>query len=807
MLVNDIGELCTPQGAGTVSEIILHVVNLDNGANGGSKITLSTKGTPQDYLRAAVRLLGQRVGWGNLAPTLFEREAADAICNGNQSLLVELLNDLRSIATPASKKEHIDTGTTRKVSGRRSQQQQEQLNTTGRGRGDTKEQGSPVPRPPSSMYSSRVRAPPSSFSSSSSSTTKNTSSDRSRRRQRQGAAGAGTGNTGESKRTQKTMDAAASSADGLSGLSNDELENARERVARMLAEAEATLEMEDNKNQERKTKQQRKIRQQHSQQRRPALSTQTWVAPSNGWNQSTETLTLQQRQRGGATSGASSSLTSSSSNQNQNTTASAVLSTRHLHHSQHTANVVKRVERDRGGRHRPAATSFHNREFQNGKKKVDKNGLVMDGMWDPTFAPSLRRLTQLGFSPNKAARRRRGTSERGDSDQRGAYYYHDSVNAPSEVSCHASSGVSGSSDVEDGTDGDGVSYTVRRRASTLRSGVRKWKEDLRTPSKKGSVRRRGNGTALQFEGTNSATATTPGGSRHTVFKGPSDVSHALSNKQERIMSWMIQLGVRPCPQKKRKELTGALVSASFADGVLLCSLVANVEVRAGGRSANVVPGLTGQLTLEGTNFKPRTTGACTSNLNNALKILRHRKNMPTRHLWAASALRNGDVTVVWELLSDIEQEYSANRVMHGRKRRTKKKMTKKQKQQQKKKMMRMKQMQGGEQQHQQTMTPQKSGGPAFNSGSTLRGSSRASLSACMSMQGMSMQRRPFDETQRKPFGLLDPERGGDDMHGEEHNPYGMEDDRIAGGFGRSSAKKGKSTQRRRRTRQLSTTER
>ncbi len=75
---------------------------------------------------------------------------------------------------------------------------------------------------------------------------------------------------------------------------------------------------------------------------------------------------------------------------------------------------------------------------------------------------------------------------------------------------------------------------------------------------------------------------------------------------------------------------GTLVSASFADGVLFCSLVANLEVRAGGRSANVIPGMSGKLTLEGTNFKPRTTGAATSNLNNALKILRHRKHMSTR---------------------------------------------------------------------------------------------------------------------------------------------------------------------------------
>ena len=36
---------------------------------------------------------------------------------------------------------------------------------------------------------------------------------------------------------------------------------------------------------------------------------------------------------------------------------------------------------------------------------------------------------------------------------------------------------------------------------------------------------------------------------------------------------------------------------------------------------------------------PRTTGACTGNLNIALKVLRHRKHMHQRHLWAAKLLR------------------------------------------------------------------------------------------------------------------------------------------------------------------------
>ena len=86
--------------------------------------------------------------------------------------------------------------------------------------------------------------------------------------------------------------------------------------------------------------------------------------------------------------------------QQNNHTTSARMSSQNVHLS--TAQSIQRVSRDRGGKHRPAATSFHNREFSKGTtQQVDKNGLRMNGMWDPTFAPSLRRLSQLGFSPKK----------------------------------------------------------------------------------------------------------------------------------------------------------------------------------------------------------------------------------------------------------------------------------------------------------------------------------------------------------------------------------------------------------------------
>ena len=83
MLVDSVSELATPQATPILSDIILHVLNQDIGAN-GSKINMSTTyNTPQEHLRSAIQLLGQRVGWGNLAPDLFERNAADLICNGS----------------------------------------------------------------------------------------------------------------------------------------------------------------------------------------------------------------------------------------------------------------------------------------------------------------------------------------------------------------------------------------------------------------------------------------------------------------------------------------------------------------------------------------------------------------------------------------------------------------------------------------------------------------------------------------------------------------------------------------------------
>ena len=193
-------------------------------------------------------------------------------------------------------------------------------------------------------------------------------------------------------------------------------------------------------------------------------------------------------------------------------------------------------------------------------------------------------------------------------------------------------------------------------------------------------------------------------------------------------------------------------------------------------------------------------------------------------------MRNGDETVVWELLSDIESEYSANKVIHGAGRRRKNHKTKKSTKMQKNTIRKKKQQQqmankrkNGtsnlnstnstsylEETFVQGTPERKQGGASFNTGSTLRSGQRGrtSLSAGMSRNGDVSQIRSFTTTARKPFGLLDPEHSGSTMHGVEHDGYGMEDDRIAGGFSRSSRSSGRSSnQRRRRQRQMSTTER
>jgi hypothetical protein len=483
------------------------------------------------------------------------------------------------------------------------------------------------------------------------------------------------------------------------------------------------------------------------------------------------------------------------------------------------------VGRDRRGQHRPAAQSFHNREFQQGESRVDGDGLFTQGMWDPTFAPSLRRLSQLGFSPS---RQRRGLGHNsGHADTSAADHHRHHHHAPSSVSGHASSMDDRDDDAFLDQEGKYHSqmYIPRseRRPSSFKSGMETWKKELRTPGRKKSRAGRkgaslspnrmhsGDAGYLHDRDTAAAAAAAAAAAgsdmhasgNHPVFKGPQDHSHALSGKQTALLHWMRQLGVQPLAHKKEKELTGSLVASAFADGVLLCHLVAALEVRAGGRAAVVTPTVDGALTLQGTSVHAKTTAACTGNINTALKVLRHRKNMNTRHLWAAKTLRNGEAATVWELLSDIEHEYSANHVMHTKKlskQRTKKNDGAARNNSKKSSSQRLKK--SGSRAVPRTPGRDSLLGSAANPGSTLRRGASATgnrnggnASSSFGLLSAGIHRHQADITQQKPFGLLDPTPA-EGLNGSDHNPYSMASSSASfvssGSSGRASLKDFKS---------------
>ena len=775
LLVNDITDLCNKDNCGDVlGDVILEVVNTSTsaGANGGRKVDLSSldgASNPEDRLRLALRLLGQRVGWKNLTPGLSDHGVSNRIFQGDYELLVKLLEDLRRIGLGPdgpSSQSRSRTNTSRKPKKNPNRSIASVMRST--------------PSAPEAAVPASLAAPVS-------------------------------------------ENAAALSADGISDLSNNELELARTRVARMLAAAEQSLEEQEERAKagaieqdsdytERfarfpkqdqgsshvgsmkntrcttESKGRREEKGNESAFRAPidkSLNQQPWVPPEGGWNMSTASVKVASSANVGkhAPSIAEKNSGSSKDGRHREPTSSM--------------NLARRVGRDRRGLHQPAAKSFHNREFQQGRNRVDKNGLFTQGMWDPTFAPSLRRLTQLGFSPSRQRRHDRRAT---DSTSSHVSENRNRLAPASTMSGHAST-------MEASEDDDAISagkknsqmYVPRseRRTTSFKSGMEAWKKELRTPSrkKKSSIGRKSSRLSpdhlysddagyLQEREDDESNASIDSRSRTPLFKGPKDHSHALSPKQKSILRWMRQLGIEPLPQKKEKELTGSLVASAFADGVQLCYLVAALEARAGGRGAIVRPTSDGKLTLQGANLSARTTAACTSNINTVLKVLRHRKNMNTRHLWAAKKIRNGDAATVWELLSDIEHEYSANHVMHVRK-------IKKNKQKQTRMNQNGRTMTSArkinsrlEENEENSSYPQTPGAKnpsdtglnsaANHPGSTLR--RRTARKSSMGLLSAGLHRRHEINskamTAQKPFGLLDP-TSAEGLSGAEHNPYLM----------------------------------
>jgi hypothetical protein len=272
------------------------------------------------------------------------------------------------------------------------------------------------------------------------------------------------------------------------------------------------------------------------------------------------------------------------------------------------------------------------RSFVKGVERVDKTGMVAHGIYDPTYAPSVKRLYELGFSPRKVKMLGRKQS---------------SVTFAENLSDRAMADSVRGDSVDNEPGSNAAAHRAKeRRRKLIEEDIEQqpWEKKLRTPSK---LRR-------------SRAVVGEGNRQHGEELKASVDSMALSEKQNGLLKWVRQNGIDPCPERGAKAVTAQAVATGFSNGVLLCQLVAMLELRAGGRGVNAVSKTSnGGLNLEGVQLNPRTTAANTANINCALKVLRNRKKMNPRHLWAATQIRNGEPMVIWQILDDIRREYSA----------------------------------------------------------------------------------------------------------------------------------------------------
>jgi hypothetical protein len=114
----------------------------------------------------------------------------------------------------------------------------------------------------------------------------------------------------------------------------------------------------------------------------------------------------------------------------------------------------------------------------------------------------------------------------------------------------------------------------------------------------------------------------------------------LTLEQEAVVEWLRQRGVNIQPAKAG-ELTEDDVVHSLMDGVQLCIIVQNLS----------------KVEIQGLEAHPKTVASYINNVNRALAVLRDRKNMNPRHLWATHSIVNKDTSVVWELIADLQQEF------------------------------------------------------------------------------------------------------------------------------------------------------
>jgi hypothetical protein len=123
---------------------------------------------------------------------------------------------------------------------------------------------------------------------------------------------------------------------------------------------------------------------------------------------------------------------------------------------------------------------------------------------------------------------------------------------------------------------------------------------------------------------------------------------AIASGAATVASWLASLGVGgPPPAVVEAELGPASRAApSFADGVLLCDVVARCEDVSGLRRP-----------VGAVDRTPRTGAARLANTRRALELLRGHRGMPLTHLWSELALRNGEPGVVRELLLQVRRAY------------------------------------------------------------------------------------------------------------------------------------------------------
>ena len=392
--------------------------------------------------------------------------------------------------------------------------------------------------------------------------------------------------------------------ESVTGLSDNQLNALQRKVQRMM-EAEANGNISDE------TKEEVHMSPTHARLKR---HTEAWV-PNNNWNASTSTSKHAPRTAGGKLTGANVNI-----------------------HARKGKSFIKGVER------------------------VDKNGMVAYGIWDPTYAPSIKKLYELGFSPSQVGRtKKRNNILRQQNSNNGVPKTVTFASSVGERSSHASVAYAPSSN---GTEEKVLSaHAKARRSSALKAAEDRqpWESKLRTPSKK--KKRRGGNSSMTVNATyqsprphNSRAPVSPSSKRSQL---PRNSSMALSAKQNDILKWVRTNGVKPCPETKPRMITSHAIGTAFSNGVLLCELVAHLEIRAGGRGlSQVSKSVKGNLSLEGVQLHPRTTAASTANINVALKVLRNRKKMNPRHLWAAPKIRNGDQMTIWQLLEDIKREYN-----------------------------------------------------------------------------------------------------------------------------------------------------